>query len=63
MQLPIAVLRSAIPSKPYVKMYTSCKKCTLNKLTLFTMGNMYISFSKIPILFFIRSDASIYVYS
>ena len=30
-KLPIAVLRSAIPSKPYVKMYTSCKKCALNK--------------------------------
>ena len=28
------------------------KLCT-NKLTLFTMGNRYISFSKIPILFFI----------
>ena len=24
-----------------------------NKITLFTMGNMYLSFSKMPILFFI----------
>ena len=37
----------------YVLPSKTCQNCTLNKITLFTMGNMYLSFSKMPILFFI----------
>ena len=50
------MVRSAIlSSKP-------CQNCTLNKITLFTMGNMYISFSKMPIFIYLEKIANIRKY-